>query len=252
MLRACALQYGRSWDKSLPYAEFSYNNSYQESLKMMPFEMLYGCRCRTLLFWNETGEWKVFGPDILQEAEKQVRMVRENLRVAQSRQKSYVDHRRRELSFEVEDFIYLKVSPMRDLCRFKVQGKLALRFIGPFKILEKRGKVAYQLELLPQLSDVHDVFDISQLKKCLCVPEEQILMEDISYQEYPVKILEMSERVTWNRKIKICKVQWSHHTEEEATWKREEELKVEFLSFFSDPSESRGQDSFSGGRFVTP
>jgi hypothetical protein len=244
MLRACALQYGRSWDKSLPYAEFSYNNSYQESLKMMPFEMLYGCRCRTPLFWNETGEWKVFGPDILQEAEKQVRMVRENLRVAQSRQKSYVDHRRRELSFEVEDFIYLKVSLMRDLCRFKVQGKLALRFIGPFKILEKRGKVAYQLELLPQLSDVHDVFDISQLKKCLCVPEEQILMEDISYQEYPVKILEMSERVTWNRKIKICKVQWSHHTEEEATWKREEELKVEFLSFFSDPSESWGQDSF--------
>jgi hypothetical protein len=79
MLRACVLQYGRSWDKSLPYAEFSYNNSYQESLKMAPFEMLYGRRCQTPLFWNETGERKVFGPDILQEAEKQVRMVRENL-----------------------------------------------------------------------------------------------------------------------------------------------------------------------------
>jgi hypothetical protein len=82
MLRACALQYGRSWDKSLPYAEFSYNNSYQESLKMAPFEMLYGHRCQTLLVWNDTRERKVFGPDILQEAEKQVRMVRENLRVA--------------------------------------------------------------------------------------------------------------------------------------------------------------------------
>jgi hypothetical protein len=79
MLRACALQYGRSWDKSLLYAEFSYNNSYQESLKMAPIEMLYGRRCRTLLFWNETGEWKIFGPDILQEVEKQVRMVREKL-----------------------------------------------------------------------------------------------------------------------------------------------------------------------------
>jgi hypothetical protein len=89
MLRACTLQYGRSSDKSLPYADFSYNNSYQESLKKAPFEMLYGRRCRTPLFWNETGEWKVFGPNILQEAEKQVRMVRENLRVAQSRQKSY-------------------------------------------------------------------------------------------------------------------------------------------------------------------
>jgi hypothetical protein len=139
---------------------------------MAPFEMTYGHRCRTLLFWNETREQKVFGPDILQEAEKQVRMVRENLWVMQSRQKSYADHRRRELSFEVGDFVYLKVSPMRGLHRFKVRGKLAPRFIGPFKILEKRGEVAYQLELLSQLSDVHDVFHVSQLKKCLCVPEE--------------------------------------------------------------------------------
>jgi hypothetical protein len=149
MLRACALQYGRSWDKSLHYAEFSYNNNYQESLKMAPFEMLYGRRCQTPLFWNETGEWKVFGPDILHEAEKQVHMVRENLRVAQSRQKSYADHRRRELIFEVRDFVYLMVLPMRGLRRFKVRGKLAPRFIGPFMILEKRDEVAYELELPP-------------------------------------------------------------------------------------------------------
>jgi hypothetical protein len=84
MLRACALQYGRSWDKSLLYSEFSYNNSYEENLKMAPFEMLYGCRCQTPLFWSEIGEQKDFGPDILQEAKKQVRMVRENLRIAQS------------------------------------------------------------------------------------------------------------------------------------------------------------------------
>jgi hypothetical protein len=147
MLKACAPQYGISWDKSLPYAKFSYNNSYQESLKMAPFEMLYGRRYRTSLFWNETREQKVFGPDILYEAEKQVRMVRENLRVAQSRQKSYTDHRRRELSFEVGDFVYLMVSPMRGLHRFKVRGKLAPRFIGLLKILEMRGEVAYQLEL---------------------------------------------------------------------------------------------------------
>jgi hypothetical protein len=101
MLRVCALQYGRSWDKSLSYAEFSYNNSYQKNLKMASFEMLYDCRCRTPLFWSEAREWKVFGPDSLQEVEKQVRMVRENLRVAQSRQKNYANHRRRELSFEV-------------------------------------------------------------------------------------------------------------------------------------------------------
>jgi hypothetical protein len=144
----------------------------------------------------------------------------------------------------------LKVSPMRGLRHFKVRGKLAPRFIGPFKILEKRGDVAYQLELLPQLSDMHDVFYVSQLKKCLCVPEEQLPMEDLdakedlSYQEYPVKILETSEKVTRNKKIRMCEVQWSHHTEEEATWEKEEELKAKFPSFFSDPSESRGQDSF--------
>jgi hypothetical protein len=250
MLRTCALQCGRSWDMSLLYAEFSYNNSYQESLKMAPFEMLYGRRCRTPLFWNETGERKIFGPNILQEAEKQVCMVRENLRVAQSRQKSYADHRRRELSFAVGDFVYLKVSPMRGLRRFKVRGKLAPRFIGPFMILERWGEVVYQLGLPPQLSDVHDMFHVSQLKKCLRVPKEKIAMkdwdakEDLSYQEYPIKILETFKRVTRNKKIKICKVQWSHHTEEEATWEREEELTAEFLSFFSDPSESPGWDSF--------
>jgi hypothetical protein len=139
---------------------------------------------------------------------------------------------------------------MRGLCCFKVQGKLAPRFIRPFKILEKRGEVAYQLKLSPQLSDVHDVFHVSQLKKCLRVPEEQLPMEaldakeDLSYQEYPFKILETSERVTRNKRIKKCKVQWSHNTEDEATWEREEELKAEFPSFFSDPSESRGRDSF--------
>jgi hypothetical protein len=124
---------------------------------------------------------------------------------------------------------------MRGLHCFKVQGKLAPRFIGPFKILEKRGDVAYQLELPSQLSNVHDVFHVSQLKKYLCVPEEQIPMEDLdakedlSYQEYPIKILEMSETVTRNKRIKMCKVQWNHHTEEEGTWEREEELRAEFL-----------------------
>jgi transposase InsO family protein len=95
MLRACALQYGTSWDKSLSYAEFSYNNSYQQSLKMAPFEALYGRKCRTPLFWNQTGETQVFGTDVLRNAKRQVRVIRDNLRVAQSRQKSYVDTRRR-------------------------------------------------------------------------------------------------------------------------------------------------------------
>jgi hypothetical protein len=112
---------------------------------------------------------------------------------------------------------------MRGLRHFKVRGKLAPRFIEPFKILEKSGEIAYQLELPPQLSDVHVVFHVSQLKKCLRVSEEQIPKEDLdakenlSYQEYPIKILKTSERVIWNKRIKMCKVQWSHHIKEEAT-----------------------------------
>jgi hypothetical protein len=113
---------------------------------------------------------------------------------------------------------------MRELHRFKIRGKLAPRYIGPFKILEQRGEVAYQLELPPQLSDVHDVFRISQLRKCLRVPEEQMPLEeltvgeDLTYQEYPVKILDTSEKVTRNNRYKMFKVQLSNHTKEEATW----------------------------------
>jgi hypothetical protein len=147
MLRACALKDKKSWDKCLPYAEFSYNNSYQKSLKISNFKVLYGRRCRTPLFWNEPGENQVFGLEILQEAERQVQVVRENLQLAQSRQKSYADHKRMNLSFEVGDFVCLKVSPMRGLHHFKIRGKLTPRYIGPFKVLEQRGEVAYQLEL---------------------------------------------------------------------------------------------------------
>ncbi|WVZ49155.1 hypothetical protein U9M48_000532 [Paspalum notatum var. saurae] len=239
MLRACAIQYGSGWDKMLPYAEFSYNNSYQASLKQSPFEALYGRKCRTPLFWNQTGEKQVFGPDIIKDAEEQVKIVRENLRVAQSRQKSYADKRRRDLTFEVNDFVYLKVSPMRGIRRFNIKGKLAPRYIGPFKVLEKKGVVAYKLELPPSLTGVHDVFHVSQLKKCLRVPEEEAplegldVQEDLTYTEHPVKILDTAERVTRNKRIKMCRVQWKHHTEAEATWEREEEMRAAYPNLFA-------------------
>jgi hypothetical protein len=199
MLRVCALKYKKSWDKSLPYAEFSYNNSYQASIEMAPYEALYGRQCRTPLFWSQTGESQVFGPEALKDAEKQVQMARESLKVAQSRQKSYADKRRRDLSFGIRDFVYLKVSPMRGTRRFRVKGKLAPRYVGPFKIFDRKGEVAYQLELPPQLSEVHDAFHVSQLKKCLRVPKEQLPMEyldlggDLTYSERLIKILDNVE-----------------------------------------------------------
>jgi hypothetical protein len=146
----------------------------------------------------------------------------------------------------VGDFVYLKVSPKRGLKRFQVRGKLTPRFIGPFKILERMSEVAYRLELPLQLSVVHDMFHMSLLKKCLRVPEEQVLLEDqaigedLAYQEYPIKVLETSERVMRNKTIRVCKVQWSHHIEEEATCKQEDDWKAEFPDFFVSSTEYRG------------
>ncbi|WVZ64005.1 hypothetical protein U9M48_013591, partial [Paspalum notatum var. saurae] len=233
MLRACAIQYGTSSDKCLPYAEFSYNNSYQASLKKSPFEALYGRRCRTPLFWNQIGEKQVFGPGIIEDAEQQLRVVQENLKIAQSRQKSYADNRRRELNFKVEDFVYLKVSPMRGVRRFNMKGKLAPRYIGPFKVLERKGEVAYRLELPPSLSGVHDVFHVSQLKKRASPLEDLNVQEDLTYTERPVKILETSERITRNKRIKMCRVQWSYHTKKEATWEREDEVRKAYPYLFA-------------------
>jgi hypothetical protein len=124
----------------------------------------------------------VFGPDILLEAEENIRMVRENLKIAQSRQRSYADTRRRELSFEVGDHVYLKVSPIRGIKRFGVKGKLAPRYIGPYQIQARHGEVAYQLSLPESLLAVHDMFHVSQLKKCLRVPEGQLPTRTLKFK----------------------------------------------------------------------
>jgi hypothetical protein len=131
MLRACVLTYEKDWEKSLSFAKFSYNNSYQASMKMAPFEALYGQNFQTPLMWYEVGERSLFGPDMIKDAEEQVAKVRENLKVAQNRQKSYADARRRPLEFQLGDFVYLKVSPIRGTQRFQVREKLEPRYIGP-------------------------------------------------------------------------------------------------------------------------
>jgi hypothetical protein len=151
MLHACVLSYGSKWEDFLPFAEFSYNNYYQASLQMAPFKALYGRKCRTPLNWSETGESQMFGPDVIKEAEEQVQLICNRLKVAQSRQKSYADSRWRPVTFNVGDFVYLRVTPLKGMQRFHVKGKLAPRFIGPFKILDHRGAMPYKLELPPKL-----------------------------------------------------------------------------------------------------
>jgi hypothetical protein len=206
---------------------------------MAPFEALYGRKCRTPLNWSETGESQVFGPDVIKEAEEQVQLIRNRLKAAQSRQKSYADSRRRPLTFQVGDFVYLRVTPLKGMQRFHVKGKLAPRYIGPYKVLERRGEMSYKLELPPKLSEFHDVFHVSQLRKCLQAPNKPEtfteidqdtidLNHDLTYRERPIRILEKDVRLTRRRKINMYKVQWSNHTEDEATWEREDYLQREF------------------------
>src|SRR5438105_5555184 len=133
--------------KRVPFAEFSYNNSYQASLQASPFEALYGRKCRTPLMWSEVGERSLIGPAVIKDAKEQVAKIRENLKAAQSRQKSYADTRRRPLSFEVGDYVYLKVSPLRGTRRFQIRGKLAPRYVGPYPILAKSWSSGLPLEI---------------------------------------------------------------------------------------------------------
>ena len=195
---------------------------------MAPFEALYGRRCRTPLNWSEAGERNFLRPDIVCEAEEQVRVIQENLKIARSRQKSYADKKRRSVLFQAGDYVYLRVSPMKGVQRFGVKGKLASRYVGPFLIIEQCGPVVYRLELSARLSVVHNIFHVSQLWKCLRVPEKVVDIEklqlepDLVYAEHPVKIVDHKTRVTRNQTSNFYKVQWSNHSEREATWETEE------------------------------
>jgi hypothetical protein len=128
------------------------------------------------------------------------------------------------LHFQVEDYVYLKVSPMKGVSRFGIKGKLAPRCIGPFPIVERYGPMAYRLQLPKTLSVVHNVFHMSQLKKCLRVPDRTIevtdvaLEPDLTYSEHPVQVLDQKDRITRRKTLKFYKIQWNQHTEDEATW----------------------------------
>ena len=176
---------------------------------------------------------------MVQEADEQVRLSQENLRIAQSRQKSYADKRSSPLAFEVGDHIYLKVSHWKGVQRFGVKGKLAPGYIGPYPIVERCGPVAYRLNLPAKFSAIHNIFHVSQLKKCLTIPTEAIdsdtiqLESDLTYVERPIKILDRKDHITRRTTIKFYKVQWTHHSEEKATWEKEEFQKSMYPEFLS-------------------
>jgi hypothetical protein len=161
MLCTCVLNDSPKWDKHLPLAEFSYNNSYQESIKKSHFEALYERSYRTPLSWSESAKRVIFTPDIVTEAEEKVKQIHANILTAQSRQKSYNDKRRHPLEFEVGDHIYLQVSPMKGVRCFGIKGKLAPHYISLYPIIDKYGPLSYQVELPSKLSEVHNVFHVS-------------------------------------------------------------------------------------------
>jgi hypothetical protein len=193
------------------------------------------------LSWSETGECQIFGPDLVIEVENKVKIIQANLKTAQSRQKSYADQRRKPLQFQIGDHVYLRVSPTKGVQRFGIKGKLAPRYVGPFEITEAHGPMAYRLHLPSQLATIHDVFHISQLKKCIKVPTEIIEQQaieiepDLSYVERPIQILDTKERVTRRKKIKMYKILWNHHTIDEATWETEVYLQRNFPEFLKNP-----------------
>ena len=139
-MRSCAIDFTGSWDDHLPLIEFSYNNSYHSSIVMPPYEALYGRKCRSPTNWDEVGEGRILGSELVQQLHDTVKLIQKRLLAAQDRQRKYADPTRKDVRFQIAEAILLKVSPRKGLSRFGKKGKLAPRYIGPFEILSQVGK----------------------------------------------------------------------------------------------------------------
>ncbi|KAJ0800591.1 putative nucleotidyltransferase, Ribonuclease H [Helianthus annuus] len=238
MLRACVIDFGNGWEKHLPLVEFSYNNSYHTSIQAAPFEALYGRKCRSPLCWAEVGDSQITGPDIVVDATEKIAQIRQRMAAARDRQKSYADKRRKPLEFEVGDRVLLKVSPWKGVVRFGKRGKLNPRYVGPFEILEKIGKVAYRLNLPAELGAVHNVFHVSNLKKCLSdetliVPFKELTIDErLQFVEEPVEITDRDVKVLKHKRIPLVRVRWNSQRGPEYTWEREDQIKEKYPQLF--------------------
>ncbi|XP_049365850.1 uncharacterized protein LOC125830721 [Solanum verrucosum] len=205
------MEFEGSWDKHLPLIEFAYNNSYQSSIGMPPYEALYGWKCQTPLCWSEVGERKLLGPEIVLDIE-----------------------------YQVGDKVFLKVSPWKKIMRFGKKGKLSPRFIGPYEILERIRPVAYKLALPLELEKIHNVFHVFMLRRYRYDPSHVRLVEsievnpDLTYNKEPIRIEAREVNKLRNKRIPLVKVLWRNHSGKEATWEREEDMRTQFPHLFRD------------------
>ncbi|GKB60770.1 putative reverse transcriptase domain-containing protein [Tanacetum coccineum] len=209
MLRACVIDFGKGWERHLPLVEFSYNNSYHASIKAA-HSSTYGRKLQ----------------------------IRQRLQAARDRQRSYANVRRKPLEFQVGDRVMLKVSPRKGVIRFGKRGKLNPRYIGPFKILKRVGLVVYTLELPEELSNVHNTFHVSNLKKCLSdeslvIPMKELRLDDkLNFVEEPVEIMDREVKQLRQSRIPIVKVRWNSKRGLEFTWERKDQIHAKYPQLF--------------------
>ncbi|RZB91387.1 Transposon Ty3-G Gag-Pol polyprotein [Glycine soja] len=227
LLQACIIEQQGSWMDCLPLIEFTYNNSYQASIGMAPFEALYGRKCKTPICWYDDGEAVLLGPEMLQQITEQVKLIREKIKASQDRQKSYYDRRRKPLDFQEAEHVFLKVSPVTGVRRALKSRKLTPKYLGPYQILKKVAPVAYQIALPPSLSNLHPVFHVSQLRRynpdpshILAVDEVQV-KDNLTYKAQPQKIIDRRMKSLRGKEIALVKVQWGTD-EGDSTWELED------------------------------
>ncbi|GJY65988.1 putative reverse transcriptase domain-containing protein [Tanacetum coccineum] len=208
MPRACVIDFGKGWERYLPLVELSYNNSYHASIKAAPFEALYGRKCRSPVCWAEVGYLQLTGPEIIYETTKKIVQIQKRLQAARDRQRSYANVRREAFRFSVERSCYVKM--------------------------------AYKLELPEELSNVHNTFHISNLKKCLSgkslvIPMKELWLDDkLNFVEEPVEIMDREFKQLKQSRIPIVKVRWNSKRGPEFTWECEDQIRAKYPHLFSN------------------
>jgi len=238
MLRMYVMDNQTQWERCLPLVEFAYNNSYHSSIGMPPYQALYGRPCRTPLSWEKLEDRVIVGPELVQEMEEQVKQVRQRLKEAHDRQKSYVDSHRIDRSYEVGDQVFIRIRPNKSTIRFGKGTKLSPRFVGPFRIKEKIGPVAYRLVLLPHLHKTHDVFHVSVLRHYVSDESHKLAWQDLQVSDMvtvmvePLRILDRRVRQLRRHTVDQVKVQWDKYSPRSATWEDAETMHRDYPSLF--------------------